>query len=418
MAHLIETGKLTLDDIKDAEKTLRALRRRSERENERSDQSCLAIDTVRCSGLAGRGNLLRNNRAQARYAVWLTASVKFLVPFAVLIDLGRQFGWVKLAAAPQTQARLYYALDEVSRRAVPQFTTSALPPAIATSAIDLPALLLIVWTCGFAAAGVRWWLSWRQVREAAEGARPFRLFDGIPVYSSGTLLERGSEPGVVGFIDQIVLVPEGIADRLTPQQLEAVLAHECCHARRRDNLAAAIHMFVEALFWFHPLVWWLGKRMMQERERACDEEVLRRTGDPEMYAEGILNVCRFYVESPLACVAGTTGSNLKRRIEEIMSRRTAKDLTRLRAALLVISGAATVLIPVGIGLIEAPATRAQTPPPTMSRVAGLQTSAEKKFEVATAKENRNSDVHSWRLGPPQHGTISIENLQLHRIIAS
>ena len=58
-------------------------------------------------------------------------------------------------------------------------------------------------------------------------------------------------------------------------QLEAVIAHELCHVRHRDNLIAAIHMFVETVFWFHPLVWWIGKRMVEERERACDEEVLR-----------------------------------------------------------------------------------------------------------------------------------------------
>jgi bla regulator protein BlaR1 len=71
-----------------------------------------------------------------------------------------------------------------------------------------------------------------------------------------------------------LLLPAGITDRLTPPQLKAIVAHELCHVRRRDNLATALHMGVEALFWFHPLVWWLGARLMEERERACDEEVL------------------------------------------------------------------------------------------------------------------------------------------------
>jgi hypothetical protein len=53
--------------------------------------------------------------------------------------------------------------------------------------------------------------------------------------------------------------------------MEAMLAHELCHVRRRDNLVAAMHMMVEAVFWFHPLVWWIGVRLMEERERACDE---------------------------------------------------------------------------------------------------------------------------------------------------
>ena len=47
-------------------------------------------------------------------------------------------------------------------------------------------------------------------------------------------------------------------------------------------------MLVEALFWFFPLVWWLGARLNTERERACDEAVLADGNDPQMYAAGIL----------------------------------------------------------------------------------------------------------------------------------
>ena len=72
-------------------------------------------------------------------------------------------------------------------------------------------------------------------------------------------------------------------------------------------------MFVEAVFWFHPLMRWIGERMVEERERACDEEVLRLGNEPRVYAEGILNVCKLYVESPLVCVSGVTGANLKRK---------------------------------------------------------------------------------------------------------
>ena len=87
------------------------------------------------------------------------------------------------------------------------------------------------------------------------------------------------EPGVFGIFRPVLLVPEGITDRLTPAQWKTILTHELCHVRRRDNLTAAIHMAIEAIFWFHPLVWWIGKRLIDERERACDEEVLLAAGD-------------------------------------------------------------------------------------------------------------------------------------------
>ena len=79
----------------------------------------------------------------------------------------------------------------------------------------------------------------------------------------------------------------------------------------RDNLSASIHMIVEAVFGFHPLVWWIGVRLVDERERACDEDVLRLGNERHVYAEAILNVCKYYLESPLVCVSGITGSDLK-----------------------------------------------------------------------------------------------------------
>ena len=90
------------------------------------------------------------------------------------------------------------------------------------------------------------------------------------------LLSRASlEPGIFGIVRPVLVWPEGISEHLEDAHLEAILAHELWHVRRRDNLAAAIHMLVEAIFWFHPLVWWLGARLVDEREEACDEEVLR-----------------------------------------------------------------------------------------------------------------------------------------------
>ena len=100
------------------------------------------------------------------------------------------------------------------------------------------------------------------------------------------------EPGIVGVLRPVLLLPEGIAEQLNQTQLDAILAHEFCHVRRKDNLTATIHMAVQAIFWFHPLTWWIGARLVDERERACDEEVLRRGCKPNVYAESILAICR------------------------------------------------------------------------------------------------------------------------------
>ena len=154
--------------------------------------------------------------------------------------------------------------------------------------------------------------------------------------------------------------------RSNPVQLEAILAHELCHVRRRDNLTAAIHMLVQAIFWFHPLVWWLGVRLVDERERACDEEVLRLGTAPQAYAEGILSVCKLYVESPLACMSGVSGSNLRKRIEAIMGNRTIADLNGSKKLLLTALGIATIAAPIGAGLLTTPLNRAQTTAPVVT----------------------------------------------------
>jgi TonB family protein len=121
-------------------------------------------------------------------------------------------------------------------------------------------------------------------------------------------------------------------------------------------------MVVEAIFWFHPLVWWLGTRLVEERERACDEEVLRLGNPPVIYAESILKTCEFCVASPLACVSGVTGADLKQRMVRIMTQRSVDKLGFLKKLLLVAMGTGAVTIPVVTGLIKAPVATAQTTP--------------------------------------------------------
>jgi beta-lactamase regulating signal transducer with metallopeptidase domain len=167
------------------------------------------------------------------------------------------------------------------------------------------------------------------------------------------------EPSVFGIVRPVLMWPAGIDDRLSNEQIEAILAHEVAHVRRRDNLAALIHMLVEAVFWFHPLVWWIGARLVDERERACDEDVVRLGTEPDVYAESILKTCQFYVESPLVCVAGVTGSDLKKRVEQIMRNDAHVALSALKRVSLGAALVAAIAIPVAIGIVTSPRLSAQ-----------------------------------------------------------
>jgi beta-lactamase regulating signal transducer with metallopeptidase domain len=121
-------------------------------------------------------------------------------------------------------------------------------------------------------------------------------------------------------------------------------------------------MLVEALFWFHPLVWWVGAKMVEERERACDEQVLELGSERHVYAESILRVCEFCAAYPVPCVSRVTGADLKKRIVHIMSRNAAaRKLELSTKALLGTSAGLVILAPVLFGMINGTPQRVETP---------------------------------------------------------
>jgi uncharacterized protein (TIGR03435 family) len=328
--------------------------------------------------------LLRQNRATVRYGLWLAASVKFLVPFSWLVAIGNRFEWHRAPAIVSTTFSV--AMEQVF---VPQVFAVAVsaPAATAPMVVTVSVLLFTIWALGVAVVLLSWWRQWRPLRVALDRATPLHLdvqhfMATVEVMSSPDLLE----PGIVGVWRPVLLLPEGITDRLQPSQLSAILAHECCHVRRRDNLVAGIHMLVEALYWFHPLVWWIETRLVDERERACDEEVLRTGSAPDAYAEGILKVCRFYAESPLVCASGVTGSDLARRIEAIMNNHAGHPLKAWKKLLLATTAVVALAAPVAVGVLNAPVLHAQLQAAAADRLT---------FDVASVRQNKSAGPSKW-----------------------
>jgi len=266
---------------------------------------------------------LRRNRAHVRYGLWLAASVKFLIPFSLLIDLGG------LLRKPQ-HAPLSLQTTLSSAMSVVGQPFSGLPahPMNAQSlpehfTVLLPEVFAGVWVCGIVTVLLIWCTRWKKIYRALHRAVPVksgREFEllrrletlakvrrHIPMLRSVDMME----PGIFGIFHPLMLWPDRLSERLENEHIEGILAHELVHVRRHDNLTAAIHMLVEVVFWFHPMVWWIESRMLQERERACDEAVVQLAGRPEVYAEGLLKACRFCAESPLICVSGITGADLR-----------------------------------------------------------------------------------------------------------
>jgi bla regulator protein BlaR1 len=368
--------------------------------------------------------LLRKHHARARYWLWLAASLKFLVPFSWLVALGSKLAWRSFITNPTA---VYVTVEQITR---PFTQSSVTAPAISPVASPnpmhvIPSILIGIWLCGFLAVFGIWWMRWRRIALAVQQAIPVedgrelkalrRLEPAAGITTRIEMLQSNSilEPGIFGVTTPVLLWPKGISPHLDDSQLEAVIAHELWHVRRRDNLAAVLHMVVEAIFWFHPLVWWLGARLLDERERACDEEVLESGSERQIYAESILKVCEFCVGSALPCVSGVTGADLKKRMVHIMSEHIVRKLDFTRRLLLSAVAVATIIAPVVFGLFHATPSRAQSKDDPVAAT-GVE-SATIKPSVLNTSTYAGTEQHMIRMmyGP---GEFEARNVTLRLIM--
>jgi len=307
---------------------------------------------------------LRNNSARVRYAIWLFASVKFLLPFQLLTYLGARWSQTRTSNG----AQFYTVVEEFTRplRQVPIRTAPvvATMPSLFHVGTVVSALICTVWFCGFIVLLARWISGWKRASRMVLDSEPMtegheydallRAERNAGIRSPVQLLlsAAGMEPGIFGVVHPMLLWPTGLSERLDEAQIEAIMAHEIEHVRRRDNLTSAVHAFVEALFWFHPLVRWMSSRLTEERERACDERVVEQNLPPEAYAESILKVCSFCMEPATACVSGVSGAGLKQRVLRIMTQRPGRALSVRRKILLCAGGVVLIAAPIGFGVLH------------------------------------------------------------------
>jgi len=97
-------------------------------------------------------------------------------------------------------------------------------------------------------------------------------------------------PAAIGFRKPAVILPAWCLEDLGPEELHAVVLHELQHLRRRDDWTNLLQRVVGALFFFHPAVWWLERRLTLEREMACDDAVLAATANPRAYARCLVSL--------------------------------------------------------------------------------------------------------------------------------
>lgn len=335
----------------------------------------------------------RRNAATVRYWIWFVASVKFLVPLALLQQLGDRLGRSLPEPLPVNAA----LVETASAVFVPSS-----PRDLATADAMLSQLLLLaaaIWAIGAALLFLRWLLQWSSVRSRLVFAPEVSLNLPAPVRITTSDLPTG----VFGIFRPVVILPREVMHSLTPAQLRAVLAHEVCHLRRRDNLTAAIHYFVQVLFWFYPPVWWIGANLLREREAACDEDVVDEGHEQGVYAESILNACRLSVMTRLSAVAASSGGDLNQRLSSIMSEERAKPITHERFTLLFAAATLVCFAPLAAGIADGAFREASDTGPVT-------------FEAITLTPARSGWWHGAQF-EPEAGRLVLKNFSVLQLIA-
>jgi beta-lactamase regulating signal transducer with metallopeptidase domain len=155
----------------------------------------------------------RRHSAQVRYRIWLAASLKFLIPFSAAMLVGGTYEW---RTAPEPAPPVSTAIVRIAAPA-----GSAMPAAPAAPGEWLPLLLAALWFAGCAAVTARWWTRCREVRAAIDRATVLPIAAPVTVLSSPARLE----PGVFGVLRPVLLLPDGLLERFTPAQFQAILMH-------------------------------------------------------------------------------------------------------------------------------------------------------------------------------------------------
>jgi bla regulator protein BlaR1 len=336
----------------------------------------------------------KRNSAAVRYWIWFVASAKFLVPLPLLQQLGDRLG----RGLPEPLPVDVTLFESASAVFVPSLPRGIAAPDLVFS--QLMTVAVGIWMLGTAVVCARWLRQWWSIRSRVIAAPEVNTDLPAPV----RIVASDLPTGVFGIVRPVVILPGQLMQTLTPAQLSTVLAHELCHIRRHDNLTAAIHQCVQALFWFYPPVWRVGANLLREREAACDEEVVAEGHERSTYAESILHACRLDVMARLPAVAGSAGGDLQQRLSSILSEERAEPITQERFTLLFTAATLVCLAPLAAGIGVGAFREASDRGPVT-------------FEAITLKPPEPAWWHSTQF-EPQSGRLVLKNFSILQLIKS
>lgn len=180
--------------------------------------------------------------------------------------------------------------------------------------------ILIAWAVGVAFLSVRLTVSWIGTLLLKRSAEPLpahwkgrvahlcqRL--GLRRLPQVAVSRRVRDAVALGFLRPVVLFPAAWLIDLSPDALEAVIAHELAHIRRWDLWVNLAQRFIEMMLFYHPAVWWLSRVIRVEREMCCDERAVSATHRRLEYVSALESVARRRAGLVRPAVAVTWGDH-------------------------------------------------------------------------------------------------------------
>ena len=214
---------------------------------------------------------------------------------------------------------------------------------------------------------------------------------------------RVKAPFLVGYLKPAVIVPAGMLSNLPVSQIETILIHELYHLKRKDYLVNIVQLFIEAILFYHPVVWIISGSIRREREHCCDDCVLNRTDNPFSYAKALIHLAELQHFTRLA--PGAVGSRKKQfesRIKRILNYNTMKTNMRDKIlSLTLLAGSLLLLLAVsgfsaGPSIIRTQYMNSELAPESTDPVALFKpdTIPQKKNAVEL-EETEEADVSEW-----------------------
>lgn len=282
--------------------------------------------------LAAGDRVLTRATARVRYTVACAALLAMLTLMAGTFMVLRT-GVTLAGSAPDAVSSAgivtaplvsLFAVDRVVPLPVTDATTAYLPALVAVWLLGVCLLTLRAaggWMIAQRLAVHRAWPladEWQarvaRIAERLAVSRPVRLWESA----------LADVPMVIGWLRPVILLPASALAGLTPQQLEAVLAHELAHVRRHDYLVNLLQTAAETVLFYHPAVWWVGHRIRIEREHCCDDLAVEACGDALIYARALAQLEHLRPDAPHFAMAATRGS-LVDRIQRLVGTHAPSD---------------------------------------------------------------------------------------------